>query len=92
MQSVPSSHKFHFYAVGSYNEPRSGMDNFLDLVADTKLKSISYEQFFLTPEPILKRMAEANKNTTITLSPESHDVHVSKLAGRGTYTNEELER
>ena len=92
VQSVPGCDKFHFYAVGSYNEPRSGMDNFLDLVSATKLKSISYEQFFLTPEPVLKRMAAANKNTTITLSPESHDVRVSKLAGRGTYTNEELER
>lgn len=92
VQNVAGCDKFHFYAVGSYNEPRSGMDNFLDLVAATKLKSISYEQFFLTPEPILKRMVEANKNTTITLSPESHDIRVSKLSGRGTYTNEELER
>ena len=92
VQRVPGCDKFHFYAVGSYNEPRSGMDHFLDLVAATKLKSISYEQFFLTPEPILKRMAAANKNTTITLSPESHDIRVSKLSGRGTYSNEELER
>ncbi len=92
VQSVAGCDKFHFYAVGSYNEPRSGMEGFLDLVAQTKLKSISYEQFFLTPEPILKRMAEANKNTTITLSPESHDIRVSKLSGRGTYINEELER
>lgn len=92
VQNVAGCDKFHFYAVGSYNEPRSGMDNFLDLVAATKLKSISYEQFFLTPEPILKRMVEANKNTIITLSPESHDIRVSKLSGRGTYTNEELER
>jgi clorobiocin biosynthesis protein CloN6 len=37
-------------------------------------------------------MAEANKHTTITLSPESHDIRVSKLSGRGTYTNEEMER
>jgi clorobiocin biosynthesis protein CloN6 len=92
VQSVPDCDKFHFYAVGSYNEPRSGMRQFLDLVAKSKLKSISYEQFFLTPEPILKQMATANKNTTITLSPESHDIRVSKLSGRGTYTNEELER
>jgi len=92
VQSVAGCDKFHFYAVGSYNEPRSGMEGFLDLVAKTKLRSISYEQFFLTPEPILKRMAEANKNTTITLSPESHDIRISKLSGRGTYTNEELER
>ncbi|MGC2184596.1 MAG: cobalamin-dependent protein [Terriglobales bacterium] len=92
VQNVAGCDKFHFYAVGSYNEPRSGIDGFLDLVAQTKLKSISYEQFFLTPEPILRRMAEANKNTTITLSPESHDIRISKLSGRGTYTNEELER
>ncbi len=91
-QSVAGCDQFHFYAVGSYNEPRSGMEGFLDLVGQTKLRSISYEQFFLTPEPILKRMAEANKNTTITLSPESHDMRISKLSGRGTYTNEELER
>ncbi len=92
VQNVAGSNKFHFYAVGSYNEPRSGMERFLDLVAATRIKSISYEQFLLTPEPILKRMAQANRNTTITLSPESHDVRVSKLAGRGTYTNDELER
>lgn len=92
VQSVPGCDKFHFYAVGSYNEPRSGMEGFLDLVAQSKLRSVSYEQFFLTPEPILKRMAEANKNTTITLSPESHDIRISKLSGRGTYTNEALER
>jgi clorobiocin/coumermycin A biosynthesis protein CloN6/CouN6 len=92
VQGTPGSEKFHFYAVGSYNEPRSGMDRFLDLVTQTKLRSISYEQFFLTPEPILKRMAAANRNTTITLSPESHDWRISKLAGRGTYTNQELEQ
>jgi clorobiocin/coumermycin A biosynthesis protein CloN6/CouN6 len=92
VQSVAGCDQFHFYAVGSYNEPRSGMEGFLDLVGQTKLRSISYEQFFLTPEPTLKRMAEANKNTTITLSPESHDIRISKLSGRGTYTNEELER
>ena len=92
VQSTPLSNHFHFYSVGSYNEPRSGMERFLDLVTQTKLRSISYEQFFLTPEPILKRMAEANKNTTITLSPESHDLRISKLSGRGTYTNDELEQ
>jgi len=92
LQSVSSCDKFHFYTVGSYNEPRSGMDYFLDRVAESNLKSISYEQFFLTPIPVLKRMVEANKRTIITLSPESHDLRVSKLSGRGTYTNEELER
>ena len=36
-------------------------------------------------------MARANPRTIITLSPESHDPKVAKLAGRGVYTNEEME-
>ena len=82
---------YHFYSVGSYNEPASGMNRFLDFVEDTPLRSISYEQYHLTPDDILKRMAKSNKRTIITLSPESHDPHVAKLAGRGVYTNEEME-
>jgi clorobiocin biosynthesis protein CloN6 len=92
MQSVPDCNKFHFYSVGSYNESRSGMEAFLDLVAQTKFRSISYEQFHLTPEPILRRMVAANKNTSITISPESHDIRIAKLSGRGSFTNDELER
>lgn len=91
LQKVPDIDRFHYYSVGSYNEPQSGMEHFLDQVAETDLKSISYEQFHLTSEPILKRMAEANARTAITLSPESHDPHVAKLAGRGVYTNDEME-
>ncbi|MCC6487321.1 MAG: cobalamin-dependent protein, partial [Candidatus Hydrogenedentes bacterium] len=82
---------YHFYSVGSYNEPASGMHRFLDFVEDTPLRSISYEQYHLTPDDILKRMAKSNKRTIITLSPESHDPRVAKLAGRGVYTNEEME-
>jgi clorobiocin biosynthesis protein CloN6 len=36
-------------------------------------------------------MAQANRRTSITLSPESHDLRVAKLAGRGVYTNDEME-
>ena len=91
IKQLPNSDKYHFYAVGSYNEPRSGMSHFLDCVADANLKSISYEQFFLTPDHILKRMAEANPRTSITLSPESHNMEVATLSGRGVYTNSEME-
>ena len=45
---------YHFYSVGSYNESRQGMLHFLDQVARTKLKSISFEQFHLTPDEILE--------------------------------------
>lgn len=83
--------QYHFYAVGSYNESNTGMAFFVDRVAEAGFKSISYEQFHLTPEPLLRRMVAANQRTTITLSPESHDLRISKLSGRGVYTNEELE-
>jgi clorobiocin biosynthesis protein CloN6 len=92
IRNVEGIDSFHFYSIGSYNEPRAGMERFLDHVGQTGLKSVSYEQYHLTAEPVLKRMAEANRHTTITLSPESHDLRVAKLAGRGVYTNDEMER
>lgn len=91
MARLPGIDGYHFYSVGSYNESNQGMESFLNHVAATPLKSISYEQFHLTPEPVLRHMVEANKRTIITLSPESHDPRVAKLAGRGVYTNEQME-
>jgi clorobiocin biosynthesis protein CloN6 len=91
MRALEEISQYHFYAVGSYNESRKGMESFLDRVGEAGFKSVSYEQFHLTPEPILRRMIEANRRTTITLSPESHDIRISKLAGRGVYSNEALE-
>ena len=88
---IPGVEHYHFYSVGSYNESPEGMRRFLDLVEQSKLKSISYEQYFLTPDDVLRKMVRANKRTSITLSPESHDLTVAKLSGRGVYTNEELE-
>jgi len=91
MRRIPGVNNYHFYSVGSYNESPQGMHRFLDHVGDSNLKSVSYEQFFLTREDILKHMAQANRRTMITLSPESHDPVVAKLAGRGVYTNDEME-
>lgn len=92
IRKVPTRNRYHFYSVGSYNESRDGMDSFLDQVGLSGVRSISYEQFHLTPEPVLRKMVAANKNTSITLSPESHDQRISKLSGRGVYSNDELER
>lgn len=91
LRSMPATENYHFYSVGAYNETAEGLENLLSGVHDAGLKSVSYEQFHLTPRATLDRMAQANPNTVITLSPESHDLRISKLAGRGTYTNEELE-
>ncbi len=91
LRSMAGTDTYHFYSVGAYNETNQGLENLISGVHDAGLKSVSYEQFHLTSRDTLRRMAEANKNTVITLSPESHDLRISKLAGRGTYTNEELE-
>jgi clorobiocin biosynthesis protein CloN6 len=92
MTRIPGVENYHFYSVGSYNETSDRMGHFLDRVEQTPLKSISYEQFHLTSDDVLKRMARANKRTAITLSPESHDLRVATLAGRGVYTNDEMEQ
>ncbi len=88
---IPGVEHYHFYSVGSYNESPQGMQRFLNLVGQSNLKSISYEQYFLTPDDVLRQMVRANRRTCITLSPESHDMTVAKLSGRGVYTNDELE-
>ena len=86
MSRVPDIDQYHFYSVGSYNESKRSLQNFLDRVAETNLKSISYEQFFLTPDDILKRMVPANKRTVITLSPESHDPRGGRAWPGAAYT------
>ena len=91
IKRIPGVNSYHFYSVGSYNESPSGMRRFLDHVGDAGLKSVSYEQFHLTRDDILQQMARTNRRTVITLSPESHDPVVAKLAGRGVYTNAEME-
>ncbi len=91
MRRLAGVEGYHFYSVGSYNESKEGLLRFLDQIADTPLKSVSFEQFHLTPDHVLERMAKANKRVSLTLSPESHDPHIAKLSGRGVYTNEEME-
>jgi clorobiocin biosynthesis protein CloN6 len=91
LTSLENAGSYHFYSVGSYNESKQGMHHFLEQVARTNLKSISFEQFHLTSDEVLKEMARANRRTSIPLSPECHDPRVAKLAGRGVYSNEEME-
>ncbi len=90
-RSLPDVGRYFFYSVGSYNEPRERMGLFLDQVEQTGFRGISYEQFHLTPDDVLRKMVKANKRTFITLSPESHDMKIARLAGRGVYTPEEME-
>lgn len=89
---LPNINRHHLYSVGSYNHSKAAMEVLLDRVAAADLKSVSYEQYHLTSDDLLERMTQANSRTTITLSPESHDLRVAKLAGRGVYSNDELEQ
>lgn len=91
MARVPKVEDHHFYSVGSYNEPRSGMLFFLEQLARSRMKSVSFEQFHLTPDDILTAMGKLPQRVSITLSPESHDLEIAKHSGRGVYTNEEME-
>jgi clorobiocin/coumermycin A biosynthesis protein CloN6/CouN6 len=79
------------YALQCYSENKTRLHRYLDAVKDAGYKSVSFEQFVLTPDDTLKKMGEST-DAFIMLSPESHDPVISKAAGRGTYTMEEMER
>jgi clorobiocin/coumermycin A biosynthesis protein CloN6/CouN6 len=91
MRPLEGADRYHMYVMGYYNEPDERRPFILDRVQEANVKSINYEQFHLTAEDELRRMVRANRHTAITLSPESHDLRVAKAAGRGVYTNAELE-
>lgn len=78
------------YALQCYSENRARMHQYLDAVKEIGYKSVSFEQFNLTPQDTLKKMGEST-SAYIMLSPESHDPKISKAAGRGTYTMEQME-
>jgi clorobiocin/coumermycin A biosynthesis protein CloN6/CouN6 len=78
------------YALQCYSENKTRLHQYLDAVKEVGYKSVSFEQFMLTPPDTLKKMGEST-DAYIMLSPESHDPKISKAAGRGTYTMEQME-
>jgi clorobiocin biosynthesis protein CloN6 len=88
--AVPTGAGFHLYAAGSYNEPEARLHAFLDMVERSAARSVSIEQRDLPSDALLQRMVRACR-TTITLSPQSHDLRVARRAGRGVYTPEQME-
>lgn len=79
------------YALQCYSENKPRLHRYLDAVKEAGYKSVSFEQFRLTPDDTLKKMGEST-DAYIMLSPESHDSKVSRASGRGTFTMEEMER
>jgi clorobiocin/coumermycin A biosynthesis protein CloN6/CouN6 len=78
------------YALQCYSESKGRMHAYLDAIKEVGYSSVSFEQFNLTPLDTLKKMGEST-SAYIMLSPESHDPKISKAAGRGTYTMEQME-
>ena len=78
------------YALQCYSENKVRMHRYLDVVKEVGYNSVFFEQFNLTPPDTLVKMGEST-SAYIMLSPESHDLMISKAAGRGTFTMEEME-
>jgi clorobiocin/coumermycin A biosynthesis protein CloN6/CouN6 len=78
------------YALQCYSENKVRMHRYLDAVKEVGYSSVFFEQFNLTPPDTLAKMGEST-SAYIMLSPESHDPVISKAAGRGTYTMDEME-
>ncbi len=78
------------YALQCYSENKTRMHQYLDAVKELGYKSVHFEEFSLLPDDTLKKMGEST-DAYIMLSPESHDLKISKAAGRGNYTMEQME-
>ncbi|MFL6114255.1 MAG: cobalamin-dependent protein [Catenulispora sp.] len=85
-----AARKTSIYALQCYSENKKRMHQYLDAVHDFGYRSVYFEQFHLTPADTLKKMGESTE-AYIMLSPESHDPRISKAAGRGTFTMEQME-
>jgi clorobiocin biosynthesis protein CloN6 len=86
----PSAPGTAIYALQCYSETRDRFIRYLDVVQEIGIPSVHFEQYSLTEPALLKRMAAAT-NAYVLLSPESHDLEISRLAGRGNYTMAEME-
>ena len=78
------------YALQCYSEPKQRLIEYLDWVAESGYKSISLELFHLPDQELLAYIGRSPR-AYIMLSPESHDKEISRLAGRGNFSMEEME-
>jgi clorobiocin biosynthesis protein CloN6 len=90
MAKSPAARRANVYALNAYNFGPDALGAYLEGVTRAQIAHVSYEQFHLTRRETLSAMVAASR-TTINLSPESHDVEISRLAGRGVYTMDEME-
>jgi clorobiocin biosynthesis protein CloN6 len=91
MAGSPAARRANIYTLNAYNFSSAALSAYLAGVKAAGIRDVGYEQFHLTPLPTLRAMVDASR-TTINLSPESHDREISRLAGRGNYSMDEMER
>jgi clorobiocin biosynthesis protein CloN6 len=82
--------KTSIYALQCYSESKARLYEYLDIVKEMGYKVVNFEQFRLPDRETVTKMVSSTR-AFINLSPESHDPIISKLAGRGTYTMEQME-
>ena len=78
------------FALQCYSESKARLYEYLDIVKQMGYKTVNFEQFRLPDREMVEKMARSTR-AIINLSPESHDLMISKLAGRGTYTMKQME-
>ena len=83
--------KFNFYSCGNYNLSDKQLRDYLERLRDHHFKSINYEEYWLPSRERIRSMVEICSNSIVTLSPESSNQRISKLAGRGNYSMSEME-
>jgi len=78
------------YALQWYCEPKERIIPMVKAASKMGVKKVQVELFHL---PSMETVAEICKyvQPTFNLSPQSHDLEISKLAGRGTFTMEQME-
>jgi clorobiocin biosynthesis protein CloN6 len=90
MKGMAAAMRSSIYTLNAYNFSNKLRDIYIAGVKAAGIREVGYEQFYLTKKSVLRKMVDASR-TTINLSPESHDLEISRLAGRGTYTVDEME-
>jgi len=90
MQGMAAAKRSNIYTLNAYNFSKELLQQYIAGVKAAGIREVGYEQFSLTKERTLRMMVDASR-TTINLSPESHDIEISRLAGRGNYSVEEME-
>jgi clorobiocin biosynthesis protein CloN6 len=78
------------YALQCYSEPDDRMNDYLEGIRECGYSSVGFELFHLPRVDMMRRMAAATQ-AYVNLSPESHDAAISRLAGRGNYTMQQME-